>query len=79
MLPLFDLSCRKVIEGTEPFIRYHYSQSGNYTLRLNVGVNLTKYSPLITDSYSMDVQVLGESYIYILHYFVRSILFTAQN
>lgn len=54
----WDLGNGKVIEGTEPFIRYHYSQSGNYTLQLNVGVILTKYSPLITDSYSMDVQVL---------------------
>lgn len=75
-LPSLDLSCRKVIEGTEPFIRYHYSQSGNYTLRLNVGVNLNKYSPLITDSYAMDVQVLGQS---IYDYYVGSLLSTAQN
>ncbi|XP_031698814.1 transmembrane protein 130 [Anarrhichthys ocellatus] len=48
----------EVIQGTEPVVRYHYTQSGNYTLRLKVGVNLTKYSPAITDVYSTDVQVL---------------------
>ncbi|XP_051274476.1 transmembrane protein 130 isoform X2 [Dicentrarchus labrax] len=48
----------EVIQGTEPVVRYHYPESGNYTLRLKVGVNVTKYAPLLTDFYSMDVQVL---------------------
>ncbi len=55
----FDVWCRKVIQGTEPVVRYHYSESGNYTLRLKVGVNVTKYAPLLTDVYSTEVQVLG--------------------
>uniref|UniRef100_A0A665WQB4 PKD domain-containing protein n=1 Tax=Echeneis naucrates TaxID=173247 RepID=A0A665WQB4_ECHNA len=55
----WDLGNGEVIQGTEPVVRYHYSESGNYTLRLKVGVNLTKYSPGITGLYSTDVQVLG--------------------
>lgn len=51
--------CREVIHGTEPVVRYHYTESGNYTLRLKVGVKVTKYSLPITDVYSTDVQVLG--------------------
>ncbi|KAM9336612.1 transmembrane protein 130 [Symphorus nematophorus] len=54
----WDLGNGEVIQGTEPVVRYHYSQSGNYTLRLKVGVNVTKYAPLLTDFYSMDLQVL---------------------
>ncbi|XP_029384255.1 transmembrane protein 130 [Echeneis naucrates] len=54
----WDLGNGEVIQGTEPVVRYHYSESGNYTLRLKVGVNLTKYSPGITGLYSTDVQVL---------------------
>ncbi|KAM3592682.1 uncharacterized protein V6R79_023438 [Siganus canaliculatus] len=54
----WDLGNGEVIQGTEPVVRYHYSESGNYTLRLKVGVNVTKYAPLLTDFYSMDVQVL---------------------
>uniref|UniRef100_UPI001ED8066F transmembrane protein 130 n=1 Tax=Scatophagus argus TaxID=75038 RepID=UPI001ED8066F len=54
----WDLGNGKVIQGTEPVVRYHYSESGNYTLRLKVGVNVTKYAPLLTDFYSMDIQVL---------------------
>ncbi|KAM8836867.1 transmembrane protein 130 isoform 2-T2 [Spinachia spinachia] len=54
----WDLGNGQVIRGTEPVVRYHYSASGNYTLRLKVGVNVTKYSPAITDVYSTDVQVL---------------------
>ncbi|XP_028287593.1 transmembrane protein 130 [Parambassis ranga] len=54
----WDLGNGEVIKGTEPVVRYHYSESGNYTLRLKVGVNVTKYTPPITGDYSMDVQVL---------------------
>ncbi|XP_035525864.1 transmembrane protein 130 [Morone saxatilis] len=54
----WDLGNGEVIQGTEPVVRYHYAESGNYTLRLKVGVNVTKYAPLLTDFYSMDVQVL---------------------
>ncbi|XP_038592300.1 transmembrane protein 130 isoform X1 [Micropterus salmoides] len=54
----WDLGNGEVIQGTEPVVRYHYSESGNYTLRLKVGVNVTKYTPLLTDVYSMDVKVL---------------------
>ncbi|XP_074519886.1 transmembrane protein 130 [Halichoeres trimaculatus] len=54
----WDLGNGEVIQGTEPVVRYHYPVSGNYTLRLKVGVNLTKSAPQISDVYSMDVQVL---------------------
>ncbi|KAA8581787.1 hypothetical protein FQN60_003368 [Etheostoma spectabile] len=54
----WDLGNGEVIQGTEPVARYHYSESGNYTLRLKVGAKVTKYAPLITDVYSTDVQVL---------------------
>nr|XP_033468041.1 transmembrane protein 130 [Epinephelus lanceolatus] len=54
----WDLGNGEVIHGTEPVVRYHYSASGNYTLRLKVGVNVTKSAPPITDVYSTDVQVL---------------------
>ncbi|XP_031147105.2 transmembrane protein 130 [Sander lucioperca] len=54
----WDLGNGEVIHGTEPVVRYHYSESGNYTLRLKVGAKVTKYAPLITDVYSTDVQVL---------------------
>uniref|UniRef100_A0A671W4E6 Transmembrane protein 130 n=1 Tax=Sparus aurata TaxID=8175 RepID=A0A671W4E6_SPAAU len=54
----WDLGNGEVIKGTEPVVRYHYAESGNYTLRLKVGVNVTEYAPLLTDFYSMDVQVL---------------------
>uniref|UniRef100_A0A3Q1I8M3 PKD domain-containing protein n=1 Tax=Anabas testudineus TaxID=64144 RepID=A0A3Q1I8M3_ANATE len=54
----WDLGNGEVIQGTEPVVRYHYHQSGNYTLRLKVGVNMTKHAPLITGVYSTDVQVL---------------------
>lgn len=40
-------------------VRYRYSASGNYTLRLKVGANVTTYSPAIADVYSTEVQVLG--------------------
>uniref|UniRef100_A0A4W6CEP9 PKD domain-containing protein n=1 Tax=Lates calcarifer TaxID=8187 RepID=A0A4W6CEP9_LATCA len=55
----WDLGNGEVIQGTEPVVRYHYSESGNYTLRLKVGVNVTKSAPPITGVYSTDVQVLG--------------------
>ncbi|XP_060884091.1 transmembrane protein 130 [Labrus mixtus] len=54
----WDLGNGEVIKGTEPVVRYNYPESGNYTLRLKVGANLTKSAPQITDVYSMDVQVL---------------------
>ncbi|XP_037611564.1 transmembrane protein 130 [Sebastes umbrosus] len=54
----WDLGNGEVIQGTEPVVRYHYSVSGNYTLQLKLGVNLTPYSPPINDVYSTDVQVL---------------------
>ncbi|XP_062234727.1 transmembrane protein 130 [Platichthys flesus] len=54
----WDLGNGEVIKGTEPVVRYHYPESGNYTLRLKVGVNITKYTPAITGVYSTDVQVL---------------------
>ncbi|XP_071318809.1 transmembrane protein 130 [Trachinotus anak] len=54
----WDLGNGEVIQGTEPVVRYHYSQSGNYTLRLKVGVSVTKSAPPITGVYSTDVQVL---------------------
>uniref|UniRef100_A0A3Q3GTS9 PKD domain-containing protein n=1 Tax=Labrus bergylta TaxID=56723 RepID=A0A3Q3GTS9_9LABR len=52
----WDLGNGEVIKGTEPVVRYNYPESGNYTLRLKVGANLTKSAPQITDVYSMDVQ-----------------------
>ncbi|XP_070707737.1 transmembrane protein 130 [Pempheris klunzingeri] len=54
----WDLGNGEVIQGTEPVVRYHYPESGNYTLKLKVGVDVTKYTPLLTDVYSMEVQVL---------------------
>ncbi|XP_072229507.1 transmembrane protein 130 [Leuresthes tenuis] len=54
----WDLGNGEVIQGTEPVIRYHYSESGNYTLQLKVGVNVAKYTPPITGVYSTEVQVL---------------------
>ncbi|KAK5850592.1 hypothetical protein PBY51_001459 [Eleginops maclovinus] len=54
----WDLGNGEVIQGTEPVIRYNYSESGNYTLRLKVGGKVTTLSPLLTDVYSTDVQVL---------------------
>ncbi|XP_075314368.1 transmembrane protein 130 [Odontesthes bonariensis] len=54
----WDLGNGEVIQGTEPVVRYHYSESGNYTLQLKVGVNVAKYTPPITGVYSMEVQVL---------------------
>ncbi|KAM7381936.1 hypothetical protein PAMA_012681 [Pampus argenteus] len=54
----WDLGNGEVIQGTEPVVRYHYSKSGNYTLRLKVGFNLAKYTLPFTGDYSMDVKVL---------------------
>ncbi|XP_028989417.1 transmembrane protein 130 [Betta splendens] len=54
----WDLGNGEVIQGTEPFVQYSYPQSGNYTLRLKVGVNVTESGPQITGVYSRDVQVL---------------------
>ncbi|XP_041830812.1 transmembrane protein 130 [Melanotaenia boesemani] len=52
----WDLGNGEVIQGTEPVVRYHYSESGNYTLQLKV--NVAKSAPPITGVYSTDVQVL---------------------
>ncbi|KAJ3607622.1 hypothetical protein NHX12_024673 [Muraenolepis orangiensis] len=49
---------REVIEGTDPVVRYNYTESGNYTLRLQVGANVTQQDMPIAGVYSMDVKVL---------------------
>ncbi|MEQ2195341.1 hypothetical protein XENOCAPTIV_011218 [Xenoophorus captivus] len=54
----WDLGNGEVIQGTEPVVHYHYSEPGNYTLRLDVGMNMAQYAPPITGVYSKDVQVL---------------------
>ncbi|XP_077359019.1 transmembrane protein 130 isoform X2 [Festucalex cinctus] len=54
----WDLGNGEVIQGTEPVVRYHYALSGNYTLRLKIGVNMTKYKPPLSGIYSKDIQVL---------------------
>ncbi|XP_061611522.1 transmembrane protein 130 isoform X1 [Phyllopteryx taeniolatus] len=54
----WDLGNGEVIQGTEPVVRYHYALSGNYTLRLKIGVNMTQSTPPLTGIYSKDVQVL---------------------
>ncbi|CAN9508601.1 unnamed protein product [Ophioblennius macclurei] len=54
----WDLGNGEVIQGTEPVVRYHYSESGNYTLQLKVGVSVAQYTPPINGVYSRDVQVL---------------------
>ncbi|KAM6897208.1 transmembrane protein 130 [Xenentodon cancila] len=54
----WDLGNGQVIQGSEPVVRYHYSQSGNYTLRLKLGGNVAKYAPPINGVYSTDIQVL---------------------
>nr|XP_061807342.1 transmembrane protein 130-like [Nerophis lumbriciformis] len=54
----WDLGNGEVIEGTEPVVRYHYALSGNYTLRLKIGVSVTEYSPPLTGMYSKNIQVL---------------------
>lgn len=52
----WDLGNGEVIRGTEPVVRYHYSQSGNYTMRLKVGGKQS--AAPIAGVYSKDVQVL---------------------
>ncbi|KAM6951562.1 transmembrane protein 130 [Aplochiton taeniatus] len=54
----WDLGNGDVIEGSEPFVRYNYSVSGNYTIRLHVDANVTKRAKPLTGVYSMDVKVL---------------------
>ncbi|XP_037133844.1 transmembrane protein 130 [Syngnathus acus] len=54
----WDLGNGQVIQGIEPVVRYHYALSGNYTLRLKIGVNITEYTPPLTGIYSKDIQVL---------------------
>uniref|UniRef100_M3ZNQ5 Transmembrane protein 130 n=1 Tax=Xiphophorus maculatus TaxID=8083 RepID=M3ZNQ5_XIPMA len=46
----------EVIRGTEPVVRYRYSESGNYTLRLNVGGDPPQLAPV--GVYAQEVQVL---------------------
>ncbi|XP_051928640.1 transmembrane protein 130 [Hippocampus zosterae] len=55
---MWDLGNGEVIQGNEPVVRYHYALSGNYTLRLKIGINMTKYTPALTGIYSKDIQVL---------------------
>lgn len=62
LVPVFLTSfycCREVIQGTEPVVRYHYSASGNYTLQLKLGVNVTEFAPLRNEVYSINLKVLG--------------------
>nr|XP_057918573.1 transmembrane protein 130 [Doryrhamphus excisus] len=54
----WDLGNGEVIRGNEPVVRYHYASSGNYTLRLKIGVNMTKLTPTMTGVYTKDIQVL---------------------
>jgi len=54
-----SVRCREVIHGTDPVVRYNYTESGNYTLRLQVGANMTQQLTPIAGVYSMDVKVLG--------------------
>ncbi|XP_020780036.1 transmembrane protein 130 [Boleophthalmus pectinirostris] len=54
----WDLGNGEVIQGTEPVVRYHYAASGNYTLKLKVGVSANQTGPQVTGVYSMDVTVL---------------------
>ncbi|XP_054625009.1 transmembrane protein 130 isoform X3 [Dunckerocampus dactyliophorus] len=54
----WDLGNGEVIQGNEPVVRYHYASSGNYTLRLKIGVNMTKFTPALTGVYTKDIQVL---------------------
>ncbi|KAM4624271.1 transmembrane protein 130 [Polymixia lowei] len=54
----WDFGNGEVIQGTEPVVRYNYSESGNYTLRLRIGGNETKYATPISGIYSMDLKVL---------------------
>uniref|UniRef100_A0A3B3ZFD3 PKD domain-containing protein n=1 Tax=Periophthalmus magnuspinnatus TaxID=409849 RepID=A0A3B3ZFD3_9GOBI len=54
----WDLGNGEVIQGTEPVVRYHYAASGNYTLKLKVGVSANQTAPQVTGVYSMDVTVL---------------------
>ncbi|XP_062330523.1 transmembrane protein 130 isoform X1 [Osmerus eperlanus] len=54
----WDFGNGEVIKGFEPFVTYNYMASGNYTLRLRVGANVTKHATILTGVYSMDVTVL---------------------
>lgn len=54
----WDLGNGKVIQGKEPVVRYLYSESGNYTLQLKVGTNITTSSSALTGIYSTDIKVL---------------------
>ncbi|CAB1338305.1 unnamed protein product, partial [Coregonus sp. 'balchen'] len=54
----WDFGNGEVLEGSEPYVHYNYSSSGNYTLWLRVGAQVSKtYIPL-TGVYTMDVTVL---------------------
>ncbi|XP_053709476.1 transmembrane protein 130 [Synchiropus splendidus] len=54
----WDLGNGEVIQGKDPVVRYLYQRSGNYTLQLKVGANITTSSPALTGVYSMDIKVL---------------------
>ncbi|KAG7247016.1 hypothetical protein CRUP_007821, partial [Coryphaenoides rupestris] len=54
----WDFGDGEVIHGTDPVVRYNYTESGNYTLRLQVGANMTQKQMPIAGVYSMDVKVL---------------------
>ncbi|XP_072522788.1 transmembrane protein 130 isoform X2 [Salminus brasiliensis] len=53
----WDLGNGDVIVGPEPVMHYRYASSGNYTFKLNVGVNINRVVRL-TGLYSMDLTVL---------------------
>uniref|UniRef100_A0AAV2LF24 PKD domain-containing protein n=1 Tax=Knipowitschia caucasica TaxID=637954 RepID=A0AAV2LF24_KNICA len=53
----WDLGNGEVIQGTEPVVRYQYAASGNYTLRLKLGVSSNQTAQQMT-VYSTDVTVL---------------------
>ncbi|KAK0155746.1 Transmembrane protein 130 [Merluccius polli] len=54
----WDFGNGEVITGTDPVVLYNYTESGNYTLRLQVGANKTQQEIPIAGVYSMDVKVL---------------------
>ncbi|XP_035260861.1 transmembrane protein 130 [Anguilla anguilla] len=53
----WDLGNGEVIVGKEPFVRYNYNSSGNYTVRLTLGAYWARHTRL-TGFYSTDLKVL---------------------